>query len=252
MDSSLDTYHKFNNDLLVDDESKNQARLVYDDLFMQLNDEYLIEKFRPVDERANSRKRAAHRAGYLAIGLAVASLLATAFSPVIHTYASKNLEYTIVILAVLAGLLAAVIGCSSVLYGKSKRNWLHERLKTEKLRQLHFQRFIFNCRDTCKLIAGDMAPEEYSSRRDLWTDQLLQRLNSVADSEIVKIIEIDGHCEPWLPRELSGDLVSIVDRMLRRDPNDRFQNTAELVEALLPHAQDANLPELMPLGQHSS
>ena len=48
--------------------------------------------------------------------------------------------------------------------------------------------------------------------------------------------------------ELSGDLISIIDRMLRSNPNDRFQNTAELVDALTPFALGANLAELVPPG----
>ena len=50
---------------------------------------------------------------------------------------------------------------------------------------------------------------------------------------------------PMFAADLPDPLVAIVDRCLKRDPHDRFQTADELVEALIPFAENHNLSKLL-------
>lgn len=208
-------FHKFNHDLLLDEASQNLARDTYPEIFFLLFDEYLIGKFAPIDRRANSRKRKAQTYGLLAILLAVTSLLGSAVAPILHAHGNKLLETTIIVISVATGLLAVTLGCSSILYGSAKRKWIYDRLKTEKLRQLHFQRFFLNITDTLKALKGQKTIDDYFRERNSWTDQVSQRINKVADSEIMQITATDGHIEPWLPKSISQNVVDARNEAVR-------------------------------------
>ena len=63
----------------------------------------------------------------------------------------------------MAGIMSVVIGLWGVLYAKSKRQWLRQRLMTEWLRQFHFQTFVYHLPEIVASLGKSGDVEAYRS-----------------------------------------------------------------------------------------
>jgi hypothetical protein len=66
--------------------------------------------------------------------------------------------------AALCGVMGIVIGLAGALIGRRKRNWLYNRLRTERIRQFHFQTFLYAMWEI--LEHGDFKVESFKKYRE--------------------------------------------------------------------------------------
>ncbi len=130
---------RFNHDLLLQQTDQERARQHYGPVFHVLHDPELNSKFVRCDLVANTRKRKSRRAGLIAVGCGTIALLLASTESLYHNLPGAKL---LALLAAILGIACPIIGVLGVLYGAHKREWLENRLKTERLRQFHFQSMI--------------------------------------------------------------------------------------------------------------
>ncbi len=131
---------KFNDDLLLSEADRALARIKFPHLFQFLDFAELREAFSKHDVPANALKKKRRRSGLAAIAMGVAALAGAASSPLLNHESLWPL---------LVGFASSLLGFSSIVVGglgvfsaKSRDAWLHHRLITERLRQLHFQLLV--------------------------------------------------------------------------------------------------------------
>jgi hypothetical protein len=116
----------------------------------------------------------------VAISLGLAALVLAAFEHLSHPAERvgpllDRLQDWPTILALVAatcGLASVLIGGMGILYAKRKRQWLYQRLTTERLRQFHFQTFVCRIPEILKSLKNDEARADYVRNRSLWFDEL--------------------------------------------------------------------------------
>src|SRR6478672_1126437 len=139
--------HRFNDDLLIEDQDRKLAALKYPTIIHILDYPELRQQFLHYDEQANRAKRNGRIAGLLAIGFGfVALAIASIEYPVAHHAGERSSNILRVILAAtsaVSGITAVLIGSIGVLFARRKREWLCYRLTGERMRQFHFQTLVF-------------------------------------------------------------------------------------------------------------
>jgi len=160
----------FNDDLLLRSDDQRLAASRYPTIAHILDHPELRALFSTYDEPANAAKARSRRWGSAAILLGALAIIG-ASGEVLFFYPSAEHQAAIQILAVLAssaGILSVVIGNIGLLFGRSKREWLHQRLLTERLRQFHFQTFICHIPEIEASLGGDDAKDRYRRAREVW------------------------------------------------------------------------------------
>lgn len=129
----------FNHDLLLNEGDAERARRLYPLIGEFLDWSELREAFRPIDAQGNTRRQRARTSGFLAVMLGTAALCVAALEPRLHElHLGRDVDLALTLAALLLGVFALLIA-GGVLRGAGKREWLHHRAATERLRQLHFQ-----------------------------------------------------------------------------------------------------------------
>lgn len=221
-------------DLLVREPTRQSARERYPTLAHVIDDEALRSVFLPIDQTANRAKRRSHNAGSAAILLAVIALCATA---VVLEAPPQALAHLIAIGAAGLGALAALVAATGILYGARKELWLEQRLFTERLRQLHFQSFIWRLPE----IAASCDPADPDARtrfeqaRAQRLEAFAKTMKGQAGSQLAAILSPAAPAAVWLhdgagdeppglPKGLDTQALFNAYRELRIDVQIEFAN----------------------------
>ena len=127
-------YHKFNDDLLLDEHDRNLAVRKYPAIFHVLDHPQLRQLFLQFDEPANREKRRGKLAGFVAIALGFIALsLAALEYPLLHQAGEHPylLRMGLAASSALCGNAGVLIGGVGVLFAGRKRRWLRLRLMGE-------------------------------------------------------------------------------------------------------------------------
>ncbi len=138
-----------NDDLLLYAESQAWAQNRHPHVYPLLVDEELLGQFAERDGLATRNKRVSRAVGFWAVIMALLSLFTTAAEPLWgHTTSPWHLprvwSTTLGLIGALLGVASVLIAFCGVIHGARKTDWLRDRLITERLRQFHFQTFVFH------------------------------------------------------------------------------------------------------------
>jgi hypothetical protein len=185
--------HRFNSDLLLTPGDREFAARKYPSVQYLLDYPALRELFSQYDDLANNAKRQGRRHGLRAILFVLVALLVASAEllDIHHDTPPPNFIDRIVSLPMLLAVASACFGIAGVaigglglLYAQRKRDWLCHRLMTERIRQFHFQTFIFHAPDILKsLKGGEAEAKAFAAQRDLELSSFKmkpQLLNSLA------------------------------------------------------------------------
>jgi hypothetical protein len=185
--------HKFNDDLLLNEQDQNLAARKYPTIFHILNHPELRQTFLQHDEQANRAKRNGRIAGFLAIAFGfIALAIAAVEYPVMHHAGDRFVDFLRLILAgfsALCGIIGVLIGSMGVLFARGKREWLHHRLMGERIRQFHFQTLVFRLPEILLSLKDDASKTVFTSNRKLWFEAIMGRLVGKLDAVLVEIIQ---------------------------------------------------------------
>lgn len=134
--SGTEDGYRFNDDLLLRQEDRDLARRLYPAIAYALDHPELREWLERIDPVANAAKRRSRVCGSWAVALVSGALFLASAAPLYE--GDHNLEIIISALSGLLGVVGAFIGFFGVLHAKSKREWLENRLLTERMRLFHF------------------------------------------------------------------------------------------------------------------
>lgn len=132
----------FNDDLLLTEKDRRLARISFPEVYFALDFPELRDLFAKYDERSNHAKRKRRRVGVIAIGMGAIALIGASAEPLYHEHLDARWLHIVGSLLAGIGVVSIVLGWFGVLTNKSKREWLRDRLVTERLRQFHFQMLI--------------------------------------------------------------------------------------------------------------
>jgi hypothetical protein len=149
--------------------------------------------------------------------LATLALLAASAEPLYRELEAPTPE-RIGLAAAVAGILSVVIGFWGLLYAGSKREWLHRRLMTERLRQLHFQSFVARFPHLVASLRSLEARRAFRAERDKRFERFHRDYAGSLPAELTAIIEKDRPEQVWLEGEPSDEPVQVhaddVDELL--------------------------------------
>jgi hypothetical protein len=170
---------KFNDDLLVSEEDRKLAAEKYSSVYHVLDDAELRHAFHIHDMKANRAKRSGRIAGGAAIVLGALALAASATEPLVQPI---HLDVVTASIGAILGIISVLLGASATLTGKRKRYWLLHRFATERLRQFHFQAFVYCLPEIVNSIQGTISVDQFKAYRDLqlrtFRSQVLAKLES--------------------------------------------------------------------------
>jgi hypothetical protein len=191
------TAHLHNDDLLTHVAARARVQIEYPSISHVLDNPELRAQFQPVDNIANSEKRRSQGAGILAVGLSIISLATTTAEPAWHGWPSPW-PTLLVLLSAIVGLSAIGIATFGILYGKRKQAWLYNRLFTERLRQLHFQSFIWRLPEIAASMTSPKAVQEFQARRTTWLTSRAENLRGNLDGTLASILNPARRSRPFL------------------------------------------------------
>ena len=82
------------------------------------------------------------------------------------------------------------------MFGKAKREWLYQRLMTERLRQFHFQTIVFRLPELLASLDDQETAHRYESKRSIWFSSFLAEHGGKLGSRFTALL--DGFSEPRL------------------------------------------------------
>lgn len=202
--------HKFNDDLLANKGDRELAESRYPGLVHVLDHPELQPLFARYDVPANAAKQRSRRWGLIAIVLGTLALLIASAESVYTQYESLShnpyVSSTMLgMVSAIAGILSVAIGLWGVLYAKSKRQWLCQRLMTERLRQFHFQTFVFHLPEIVASLKSPGDVKAYQDARSRWFDAFKARYEGHLDAEITGIIDGGRASDVWLHEPTQPD-----------------------------------------------
>jgi hypothetical protein len=208
--------HKFNDDLLLAREDRDLAARKYPAISHVLDHPELRQLFAVYDGPANRAKRRARTAGLWAIGLVWIALVIASSEYLLKDTALAEIFAG---LSAVCGLIGVVIGGTGILFARKKQEWLHGRLMTERIRQFHFQTFVFRVPEILRSLNGEEAKAAFSEERKLWFDEFNARFHGKLDEQFTGTLEDETQNDIWLhetEKERSetpehGDLEPIFD-----------------------------------------
>lgn len=191
--------HVYNDDLLLSESERQQAESEFSSIYHVLDDPDLRDSFKRIDERANNTKRKAQRAGFWAVIMTVVGLGGAASEPKWHLL-PEPYSTVIAICSALMCLGAVALVLQGGLYGKRKHQWLLDRMRSERLRQFHFQTFIARIDAIAAATPTDAAKVQAyrQTRREAWLNSIKQSLEKRADSKLEAILGPDAKMELWI------------------------------------------------------
>ncbi len=163
---------RFNDELLLSKADRELAQKTFPNVFFALDHPELREEFQRVDGKAVRAKNTSRRIGFAALIFATISLLTFPIEPLIkgiwqNADAYQTMFRYITILGAFIGFLALFFGNLGLGFGKFKRNWLQQRLITERLRQWHAQYLISHAVEIATVISTGDGLEAFQSKRSV-------------------------------------------------------------------------------------
>jgi hypothetical protein len=186
--------HKFNDDLLLQEEDRKLASIKYPTIFHVLDHPELRQLFSKYDTPANRAKRIGLIAGLLAIGFGFGALGIAALELIFVHPAGVALA----VISGLCGVLSFLIGSVGVLFAGRKRNWLRCRLMGEQIRQFHFQMMVFRLPEILASLKDDAGRASFLSERNVWFESFKAHLIGKLDSTLAAMLREENSIDPWL------------------------------------------------------
>jgi hypothetical protein len=193
--------HRFNDDLLFGGEDLHYAREKYPTIRHVLDDPELRRFFSEYNEPANRAKSRGRTYGYCAIALVFFGL-GVAASEHLFKHGDgaifRDWSTGLALLSAVCGIVGVVIGAIGILHAQKKRSWLHFRLMTERLRQFHFQTFIFRLPEILKSLKSEGSRAAFEQTRTAWLREFKAVFSQRLDSEFTNIVEDEKGANIWL------------------------------------------------------
>ncbi len=182
---------RFNDELLLSDADRSLAEQAYPNVFFALDNPELRAEFKRVDEIALKAKTRSRWIGCAALIFATFSLLTFPLEPVIQGIWKSTIEYEIIfqyvaVFGATFGILALVFGNIGLGFGKVKRNWLQQRLITERLRQWNAQYFIAHAVDIAAAAQDQDAKSAWLAQRSVAFNRFKRMFIDQVESEYAK------------------------------------------------------------------
>ena len=194
--------HRFNDDLLMAPESRERAEEQYPGVYHLLDHERLREAFRQRNQAANLAKKQSQAAGFWAVFLAALALTVAAVES-LWGHLADPIPRVIALVSALLALVSFLIAALGLIYGKRKLRWLHARLYTERLRQFHFQTFLWRLPEIVASLGSKEARARFSTQRDQWLEQFNDEFDGGADAQLAQILRPRGMPRIWLHGDAS-------------------------------------------------
>jgi predicted membrane channel-forming protein YqfA (hemolysin III family) len=184
---------KFNDDLLLEDGDRTLAKERFPQLMPVLDFAELRCLFEGFE--LNGLHDKAHRRlmGLFAIGLSACALIGAATTPFL--YQAHNIGWGRLIGGVSAvlGIVGVLIGAFGLFSGKSKSQWLCNRLMTERLRQFHFQAMVCGIRLLLTPVAtGGASVSEFVRSRSQWFAEFRMAYEGHLPARLQEILDDDS------------------------------------------------------------
>ena len=190
--------HRYNDDLLLAQEARDRAQKEYPSVFHLLDNRELRDAFRPQNETANVAKRHAHVAGFWAVTLAFLALALAAGEP-LWSHLAPPWPATIAITSAALGVLSIFVSGVWLIFGKRKTTWLHKRLFTERLRQFHFQAFVWRLPEMVQSLRdGTEFQHNYIKARNEWFEIVRDQLRVKGDAQMSALLHPTAAPPIWL------------------------------------------------------
>lgn len=190
--------HRYNDDLLLAQEARERAQQEHAVVFHVLDHERLRQAFKQENDAANRAKRQSHVAGFWAVVAALIAL-AGAASELLWGHLAAPWPRVIAIVSATLGLLSFLVSVVGLMYGKRKSAWLHARLYTERLRQFHFQTFIWRLPEIVEsLRPGEGSHDQYRAKREQWFNIFEHELKGKADAQMSALLHPTAVPTMWL------------------------------------------------------
>lgn len=197
MDQNSNSVHNFNFDLQLDEEDRKNIELEYPDVAHLMVFPELVTFFKKRDEKANAAKNNSRLAGYFSVCFVTVALLGAAAEPLYHNI-DPTYQNRIAIGLSILGIVGFILAASTIVYGKSKKNWMLDRLVTERLRQFHFQTFICRIPEIIQSLEGAEKRNSFIALRNQWLAHFdSQYVNNLA-LEFDDIVNLDRVPRKWL------------------------------------------------------
>jgi hypothetical protein len=189
--------HVFNDDLLMDEQTRAAVTERYRTVAHVLDHGTLRELFQEYDGPANKAKRRGRLFGFISIVcILTAFIIASSehFVPPGHDLWSRILAA----LSAVLGIAGATIGSIGVLHSRKKRQWLYGRLMTERIRQFHFQTMIRQLPQIRASLREGADREAFLTARAGWLAGFKAQFAGKLDSQFADIVESEGSDGLWL------------------------------------------------------
>lgn len=197
-----------NDDLLLEEKSRNRVARDYPDLLKILDWPDLRAAFEEHDAPANEAHRKCRRFGAAAVVCGAAGMLLAALAPVLTGAGLSG--WVLGLLASALTVLGTVLGLAHWIGTRHRSDWLLHRFWTERLRQFHFQ-FLLNYFDLAvKASAHDPALEEYRKCRTEALERLIDDFRDVRGL-IRKLEQDEAELSPWLQDEWLNEAPDTAD-----------------------------------------
>ena len=187
----------FNTDLLLNDPDQDEARKEFPNIFFALSNPELRAAFRPFDERANKAKTRSRKWGVIAVLLATGALLLAGGEMLFHGL-PKGQVRLIAAIGGVAGIVSVLIGVFGIMFRERKMRWLADRLATERIRQFHFQSFVFGVNEILKGAKDKTAADAFIKKRTDEFTKFESELLANVDSKLKDIVHHDHDEEGFI------------------------------------------------------
>lgn len=189
--------YPYNDDLLFREETRVEVRRLYPQYADVLDHPQLRAVFALPNQRADDAKRIAQASGFYAVVGAGVSLFAGALAPW-WSELPKPWPIYLSILSAIVGLLALLVAGCGLIHGTRKSEWLQARLFTERLRQFHFQTFLWKLADVVAAGKSTDATRRFLEARGVLLDAFVRSQQVKTDQELTKLVDPSAHCAAWL------------------------------------------------------
>jgi hypothetical protein len=199
--TTLDESHKFNDDLLLDDEDRNLANRKYPTIAHVLDHPELRHLFLQFDEPANRAKRKGRTAGFIAIGLGFLALALAALEyPAVHQTGehSNMVRMTVAVTSALCGISGVLIGSIGLLFARRKQEWLRRRLMGELTRLFHFHTFVCRLPEILASLQDEKSKSDFVMERQIWLETFKARYLNKVNAAFVEMVTKDNVGMEWL------------------------------------------------------
>jgi hypothetical protein len=191
MTSKVDN-HKFNDDLLLTEKDRDYAIHHYSQIFHVLDHRQLQEFFLHYDNPANIAKRKSLLFGLSAIACGFAALAVAALE--LYPWDGMT-EYCFAIFSGVCAIASFLIGSAGMLIASRKREWLQHRLMGERIRQFHFQTFVFRIHEIFASLRDHDAKLSFALARERWFESFKKRFDRKLDAALFAILQDEDGSE---------------------------------------------------------